>query len=337
MAKPKVFVTRKLAQEALDLISGETQMEVWPGELPPEREALLNKVRDADGLLSLLTDSIDAELMDAAPNLKVISNYAVGYDNVDLGEATRRGIVVGNTPGVLTETTADMAFALLMASARRLAEGHEYILKGRWRTWSPMVLLGQDIHGATLGIIGLGRIGAEVAKRARGFNMRVLYHGPHRKSGQLEKELGAKYVPELSDLLSAADFISIHVPLTPSTNGLIGAAEFDMMKKNAVLINTSRGGIVDQKALYQALESGRIFAAGLDVTAVEPIPQDDPLLTLKNVIITPHIASASVKTRTKMAMMAAENLLAGVKGELPPNCVNPEAIKPAHGTAHGGG
>ncbi len=330
MAKPKVFVTRKLAQEALDLISGETQMEVWPGELPPEREALLDKVRDADGLLSLLTDSIDAELMDAAPNLKVISNYAVGYDNVDLGEATRRGIVVGNTPGVLTETTADMAFALLMASARRLAEGHEYTLKGRWRTWSPMVLLGQDIHGATLGIIGLGRIGAEVAKRARGFNMRVLYHDPNRKSGRIEKELGAQFVHELSDLLSAADFISIHVPLTPSTNGLIGAAEFDMMKKNAVLINTSRGGIVDQKALYEALESGRIFAAGLDVTAVEPIPQDDPLLTLKNVIITPHIASASVRTRTKMAMMAAENLLAGLKGELPPNCVNPEAIKPAH-------
>ncbi len=326
MAKPKVFVTRKLAQEALDLISRETQMEVWPGELPPERETLLDKVRDADGLLSLLTDSIDAELMDAAPKLIVISNYAVGYDNVDLGEATRRGIVVGNTPGVLTETTADMAFALLMASARRLAEGHEYILKGRWRTWGPMVLLGQDIHGATLGIIGLGRIGAEMAKRARGFNMRILYHGPHRKSEQLEKELGATYVPELSDLLSAADFISIHVPLTPSTTGLIGAAEFDMMKKNAVLINTSRGGIVDQKALGQALESGRIFAAGLDVTAVEPIPRDDPLLTLKNVIITPHISSASVKTRTKMAMMAAENLLAGVKGELPPNCVNPEAV-----------
>lgn len=330
MAKPKVFVTRKLAQEALDSISGETQMEVWPGELPPEREALLDKVRDADGLLSLLTDSIDAELMDAAPNLKVISNYAVGYDNVDLGEATKRNIVVGNTPGVLTETTADMAFALLMASARRVAEGHEYTLKGRWRTWSPMVLLGQDIHGATLGIVGLGRIGAEMAKRARGFNMRVLYHDPHRKSGQLEKELGAKYVHELSDLLSAADFISIHVPLTPSTNGLIDAAEFDMMKKNAVLINTSRGGIVDQKALYEALKSGRIFAAGLDVTAVEPIPRDDPLLTLSNVIITPHIASASVKTRTKMAMMAAENLLAGLKGELPPNCVNPEAIKPVH-------
>lgn len=330
MAKSKIFVTRKLAQEALDLISRETQMEVWPGELPPEREALLDKVRDADGLLSLLTDSIDAELMEAAPNLKVISNYAVGYDNVDLGEATKRNIVVGNTPGVLTETTADMAFALLMASARRLAEGHEYTLKGRWRTWSPMVLLGQDIHGAALGIVGLGRIGAEMAKRARGFNMRVLYHDPHRKSGRIEKELGAQFVPELSDLLSAADFISIHVPLTPSTNGLIGVAEFDTMKKNAVLINTSRGGIVDQKALYEALKSGRIFAAGLDVTAVEPIPRDDPLLTLKNVIITPHIASASVKTRTKMAMMAAENLLAGLKGELPPNCVNPEAIKPVH-------
>ncbi|MBW2622275.1 MAG: D-glycerate dehydrogenase [Deltaproteobacteria bacterium] len=327
MAKPNVFVTRMIAQEALDMIARETQMEVWPGELPPAREVLLDKARDAEGLLTLLTDLVDARLMDSAPNLKVISNYAVGYDNVDIGEAGKRGIVVGNTPGVLAETTADMAFALLMASARRVAEGRDYTMKGHWKTWSPMVLLGQDIHGATLGIIGLGRIGAEVARRARGFNMRVLYHGPHRKSEQLEKELGVEYVPELKDILASADFISVHVPLTPSTEGLIGAAEFQLMKKNAVFINTARGGIVDQKALYEALRSGQIFAAGLDVTSVEPIPLDDPLLTLSNVIITPHIASASVKTREKMAMMAAENLLAGIKGELPPNCVNPEAFK----------
>jgi len=327
MAKPIVYVTRKLAQEALDMISRETRMEVWPGELPPEREVILDKARGADGLLTLLTDRIDARLMDAAPHLKVISNYAVGYDNVDIGEATKRGVVVGNTPGVLTETTADMAFALLMAAARRVAEGHDYTLKGRWKTWGPMVLLGQDIHGATLGIIGLGRIGTEVAKRARGFNMRVLYYGPNRKSEQIENELGAEYVPALNDLLSCSDFISVHVPLTSATERLIGEAEFNLMKKSAVFINTSRGGIVDQQALYEALKSEKIFAAGLDVTAVEPIPPDDPLLTLNNVIITPHIASASVRTREKMAMMAAENLLAGLERELPPNCVNPEAFK----------
>ena len=327
MPKPTVYVTRKLTQPALDMISQETRMEVWPGELPPEREVLLDKARHANGLLTLLTDRVDAELMDAAPHLQVISNFAVGFDNIDISEATKRGIVVGNTPGVLTETTADMAFALLMASARRVAEGHDYTLKGHWKTWGPMVLLGQDIHGATLGIIGLGRIGLEMAKRARGFNMRVLYHGPHRKSEHMEKELGAEYVPELSDLLSRSDFISIHVPLTPATERLMGEAEFKLMKKSAVFINTSRGGIVDQTALYEALTSGQIFAAGLDVTEVEPIPPDDPLLTLSNVIITPHIASASVKTREKMAMMAAQNLVAGIKGELPPNCVNPKAFK----------
>jgi glyoxylate reductase len=327
MAKPTVFVTRMIAQEALDMISRETRMEVWPGELPPEREVLLDKARDVDGLLTLLTDRVDARLMDSAPNLKVISNYAVGYDNVDIGEASKRGVVVGHTPGVLAETTADMAFALLMASARRVAEGHDYTLKGHWKTWGPMVLLGQDIHGATLGIIGLGRIGAEVARRARGFNMRVLYHDPHRKSEQMEKELGVEYVPELKDVLVSADFISVHVPLTPSTENLFGEAEFQLMKKNAVFVNTARGGVVDLKALYEALRSGQIFAAGLDVTAVEPIPPDDLLLTLSNVIITPHIASASVKTRKKMAMMAAENLLAGIRGELPPHCVNPEAFK----------
>ena len=327
MAKPKVFVTRRIAQEALDRIAAETEMELWPEELPPPYDLLVQKSGPADGLLTLLTDRLDAALLNAAPNLKVISNYAVGYDNVDLVEAGKRGIVVGNTPNVLTETTADMAFALLMASARRLVEGHEYTMKRHWKTWGPQVLLGQDIHGATLGIIGLGRIGAEMARRARGFDMRILYYGPHRKSETLEKELGVEYVPELKDLLSSSDFISVHLPLTPSTERLIGRAEFQLMKKTAVFINTARGGIVDQPALYEALRSGQIFAAGLDVTVVEPIPPDDPLLTLNNVIITPHIGSASVKTRKKMALMAAENLLAGIRGEMPPNCVNPEAFR----------
>jgi glyoxylate reductase len=330
MAKPKVFVTRRIAQEALDRIAAETEMELWPEELPPPYDLLVQKARPADGLLTLLTDRIDAGLMNAAPHLKVISNYAVGVDNVDLNEAGRRGILVGNTPDVLTETTADMAFALLMAAARRLVEGHEYTLKGHWKTWGPMVLLGQDIHGATLGLVGLGRIGVAMARRARGFNLRILYHEPDRKSEQLEKELGVAYVPELKNLLASSDFVSIHTPLTPATRGLIGEMEFQCMKKSAVFINTARGGIVDQKALYAALRSGRIFAAGLDVTAVEPIPRDDPLLSLSNVIVTPHIASASVMTRGKMAMMATENLLAGIRGELPPNCVNPEVFRFLH-------
>jgi len=327
MAKPRVYVTRRMAQEALDKIAQVTEMEVWPEELPPPYDVLLEKVRDVDGLLPLLTDRIDANLMDAAPRLKVISNMAVGYDNIDVPEATKRGIVVGNTPGVLTETTADMAFALLMAAARRVAEADAFTRKGRWKTWGPMVMLGQDIHRATLGIVGLGRIGTEIAKRAKGFNMKVLYYDEIRRSQEEEKQLGVEYVSELSTLLSKSDFVSIHVPLGPQTHHLIGAAEFALMKPTAILINTSRGPVVDQKALYEALKSHQIFAAAIDVTEVEPIPMDSPLLTLDNIIITPHISSASVATRTKMANMAAENLIAGVQGEIPPNCVNPEALK----------
>jgi len=227
---------------------------------------------------------------------------------------------------VLTETTADIAFALLMAAARRVVEADRHVRKGLWKTWGPMILLGQDIHHATLGIIGLGRIGIEVAKRARGFNMNVLYHDVVRNE-EKEKQLGMKYVSELNELLSKSDFISIHVPLLPETHHLIGASEFALMKPTAVFINTSRGPVVDQKALYEALSSGKIFAAGIDVTEIEPISPDDPLLTLENVVITPHIASASVHTRRNMAIMAAENILAGLRGEVLPNCVNPEVTQ----------
>lgn len=326
MARPRVFVSRLIAREALDMIAGATEMEVWHEELPPPYEVLLEKVRDVEGLLSLLSDRVDATLMDAAPKLKVVSNLAVGYDNISVPEATKRGIPVGNTPGVLTETTADLAFILLMTAARRVVAADNYVRKGQWKTWGPMILLGQDIHHSTLGIIGLGRIGTEVAKRARGFNMKVLYHDAVRRSEEEERQLGVEYVSELAELLSASDFISVHVPLLPETRHLIGASEFALMKPTAVLVNTSRGPVVDQKALYEALKSGRIFAAGIDVTEVEPIPADDPLLTLDNVVITPHIASASFSTRKNMALMAAENLLAGLKGETPPNCVNPEAL-----------
>jgi glyoxylate reductase len=304
------------------MIAEVAEIEIWLDELPPPYEVLLDKVRDVDGLLSLLTDRVDSALMAAATRLKVISNLAVGYDNIDVAEATRRGVWVGNTPGVLTETTADFTFALLMAATRRVVEADTYTRLGKWRTWGPMILLGQDIHGATLGIIGLGRIGAEVAKRAKGFNIKVIYHDEVRRSIEEETRLDVEYMPDLVKLLSNADFISIHVPLTPATYHLIGKTEFNSMKQTAVLVNTSRGQVVNQKALYEALKSRRIFAAAIDVTEVEPLPPEDTLLTLDNIIITPHIASASFTTRTRMAVMAAQNLLAGLRGEAPPHCVN---------------
>ncbi len=327
MTKPRVFVTRIMAQEALDKIAQVTEMEVWPEELPPPYEVLLEKARDAEGLVTLLSDRIDAALMDTAPKLKVVSNMAVGYDNISIAEATKRHIVVSNTPGVLNETTADLAFTLLMAAARRVVEAANYTRKRQWKTWGPKILLGQDIHNATLGIIGLGRIGAEVAKRGRGFNMKVLYYDILRRSEEEERQLGVEYVPGQAKLLPSADFITVHVPLLPQTHHLIGAAEFAMMKPTAVFINTSRGPVVDQRALYEALKSGQRFAAAIDVTEVEPISPDDPLLTLDNVIIAPHIASASFTTRKNMALMTAENLLAGLRGQAPPNCVNPEAFR----------
>jgi len=327
MSRPKVFVARKMAQEALDIIARQTEMDLWQEETAAPRDVLLNKVRDVEGMVTLLTEKIDAELMDAAPKLKVVSNVAVGFDNIDIPEATRRGILVGNTPGVLTNTTADFAWTLIMGAGRRVAEADRYTRAGKWKTWGPMILLGQDVHNATLGIIGCGRIGFEVAKRARGFNMKVLYYDIVRRKPEEEKEFGLEFVNNMQDLLKRADFVTVHVPLTKDTRQMISTAQFNAMKPTAVFVNTSRGPVVDQKALYEALKSGKIFSAGLDVTDPEPISMNDPLLTLENVTIAPHIASGSVVTRTKMALMAAENLLAGLKGELPPNCVNPEALK----------
>lgn len=320
--KPRVFITRMLPQPALDRILPVCETEVWQDELPPPREVLLSKVRNVDGLLSLLTDKIDAMLMDNAPKLRVISNCAVGFDNIDVPAATQRGIAVGNTPGVLTETTADFAFALLMAAARRVVEGDRYTRAGKWKTWGLTVLLGQDVYAATLGLIGLGRIGAAVAKRAKGFEMRVLYYDPYRRE-DLEKQLGITFA-DLDTVVREADFVSVHTPLTTETRHLVNAALLRKMKKTAILINTSRGPVVDQAALYAALRDGVIAGAALDVTDPEPIAMNDPLLTLENCIIAPHIASASVTTRTKMAVMAAENLLAGLRGEPLPNPVNPE-------------
>lgn len=325
MSKPRVYVTRLIPDEGLQTILAACDAEVWEGELPPPREVLLEKIKGKEGLLSLLTDKVDAELMDAAGGLRVISNYAVGFDNIDVKAATARGIPVGNTPGVLTETTADLAFALLMAVARRVVEGVDYVRAGRWKTWGPRLLLGQDVHGATLGLIGFGRIGQAMARRARGFNMRILYHDRARMP-EAEAALGATFV-DLDTLLRESDFVSLHTDLNPTTRHMIDAAALAKMKPTAILINSARGPIVDPVALADALRRGVIAGAGLDVTEPEPIPLDDPLLQLPNCVIVPHIASASVATRGLMARMAADNLLAGLRGERLPNCVNPEVYQ----------
>jgi glyoxylate reductase len=327
MPKARVFVTRLIPEAGLEMVTDYGDAEVWEDELPPPREVLLEKVKGVDGLLCLLTDPVDAELMDAAgPGLKVISNHAVGFDNVDVAEATRRGIPVGNTPGVLTATTADFAFTLLMSAARRVVEGDRYTRAGKWKTWGPKILLGQDVAGATLGIIGFGRIGKEMARRATGFNMRVLYHDPYVKEDAFAQEVGAEYA-DLPTLYSEADFISVHTPLSDATYHLLNAEAFRLTKPTAILINTARGPVVDPDALYHALTRNQLAAAALDVTEPEPIPEDSPLLTLDNLIITPHIASASVATRNKMATMAAANLIAGLKGERLPYCANPQVYR----------
>lgn len=322
--KPQVLVTRRVPQPGIDLLASACRVDLWDSDLPISRDVLLQRIADKDGLYCLLTERIDDELLDAAPRLRVVSQMAVGVDNIDVAACTHRGIPVGNTPGVLTETTADLTWALLLAAARRVVEGVDFVRAGRWLTWSPTALLGQDVHGATLGIIGLGRIGQAVARRARGFDMRVLYHSRQRKP-EAEQALDACYV-DLDELLAQSDFVSLHVSLTPETHHLIDRTALRTMKPSAVLINTARGGVVDHAALVEALRAGEIACAALDVTEPEPLPADHLLASLPNCIVVPHIASASVATRSRMAVMAAENLLAGLRGEALPNCVNPEAI-----------
>jgi glyoxylate reductase len=324
MKIPHIFITRRIPTDKLAQLSQYCQVDLWDEELPPPPQALLEHARGVEAILCLLTDRIDAEVMDAAgPQLKVISNCAVGYDNILVAEATRRGIPVGNTPGVLTDTTADFAFALLMAAARRVVEGDAFTRAGKWKTWGLTQLLGQDVTGATLGIIGFGRIGRGMAKRAQGFSMRVLYFDPAIQDDPYVAEFGAQRA-DLDSLLRQADFVSVHTPLSEATYHLIGTEALAKMKPTAILINTARGPIVDPEALYRALKDGVICYAALDVTEPEPIPMDHPLLTLPNIIIAPHIASASVKTRGKMIQMSIDNLLAGLRGERLPNCVNPE-------------
>ena len=325
MSKPRVYVTRVIPEKGLEMLREHCQVEVWPEELPPPKETILEKVRDCEGLLSLLTDPIDAEVMDAAPKLKVISQYAVGFDNIDIAEATRRGIPVGHTPGVLTDATADFAFTLLLAAARRVVEGADYVRAGRWKTWGPTLLLGADVWGATLGIIGFGRIGQAVARRGTGFNMRILAYDPYPNE-KAAAEIGVELV-DIVTLLRESDFVTLHTLLTKETYHLIGERELKMMKPTAILINTSRGPVVDPKALYKALKEGWITRAALDVTEPEPIPLDDPLLTLDNCLIVPHMASASITARTNMAIIAAKNLLAGLRGERLPHCANPQVYE----------
>lgn len=324
--KPKVVVTRKVPDKANELLAKHCELDVWPEEdTPIPREVLERKIRDADGLYCLLTDRVDRALLELAPRLRVISNMAVGYNNIDIEEATSRNILVTNTPDVLTETTADLTFALLMAAARRITEAERFLREGKWKTWSPMLLAGQDVYGATLGIIGLGRIGSAVARRARGFEMRVLYHSTHRNE-QAEREIGVQYAC-LDELLIKSDFVVIMTPLTSQTRNLIGARELALMKPTAVLINAARGGIVDEQALYDALKNGKIWAAGLDVFEQEPVPTDHPLLSLPNVTALPHIGSASIHTRIRMAELAAENLLDGLAGRVPKCLVNQEVAR----------
>lgn len=325
MSKPKVFVTRVIPDKGLDLIKDFCEVDLWEGELPPSRVELMHRVQGVDGLLCLLTDKVDGEVMDAAgEQLKVISNFAVGYDNIDVNAATARKLPVGNTPDVLTDATADFAFTLMLSAGRRVLEGDRYVRAGKWQTWGPMLLLGTEMRGSTLGLVGFGRIGKAMARRAVGFDMRVIYYDP----SEIKQDPDVKATSvDFETLLEESDFISLHTPLTPDTHHLIDSEALSKMKPGAVLVNTSRGPVVDLDALYEALKFKRIFAAGLDVTEPEPLPADHPLLTLDNIVIVPHIASASKTARDKMAWLAAKNLIAGLKGEHLPNCVNPQVYK----------
>jgi glyoxylate reductase len=309
----KVFVTRALPGGALARLAAEHELDVWPDRRPPPREALLEGVRDADGLLPMLTDRVDAELMDAAPKLRAISNYAVGVDNIDVAAATERGLPVGNTPGVLTDTTADLAVALMLGIARRLLDGDAYVRRGDWLTWEPDQLLGRDLYGSTVGIVGFGRIGQAVARRLEGFDCTVLHTS---RSGGVSFE----------ELLDRSDFVSVHTPLTPETRGLIDADALGRMKPTAYLVNTARGPVVDTEALAAALHAGEIAGAALDVTDPEPLPADHPLLDAPKLLVLPHLGSATHATRERMADMAVDNMLAALRGEPMPNQVNESGL-----------
>jgi glyoxylate reductase len=320
----KIFVTRRIPEPGLKLLEKHHQVEINPYDRVLTKEEIIKGVKGKDGLLCLLTDLIDADVINSEPKLKMISSYAVGYNNIDVKAATKRGIPVSNTPGVLTDATSDMAWALLFSVARRIVEADKFTRTGKFKGWGPMLMHGQDVTNKTLGVVGAGRIGTAFALKSKGFNMNVLYVD-EKKNETLEKEVNAKKVT-FDEILKKSDFISLHVPLIPSTHHLIGEKELKMMKKNAVLINTSRGPVVDEQALVFALKEKQIFGAGLDVYENEPEVTEE-LKKLDNVVLQPHSSSATIETRTKMAVMAAENMVAGLKGEIPNNCVNKEVFK----------
>ena len=326
MSKPKVYITRDIPERGLNLIKKHFDAEMWPDYAPPPKNVIIDKAKNVDAIVSLLSDKIDAEVFDVAPKLRIVSQIAVGFDNINIPEATKRGIYVTNTPEVLTDTTADFAWALLMALARRVVEADKYVHAGQWKVaWHPSMLQGRDVYGATIGIVGAGRIGYAVAKRAKGFDMKILFYDVIPRP-EMEKDLGAKKV-DLDTLFKESDFVSIHVPLMKETHHLVNAERLKLMKKTAFLINNSRGPVVDEKALYEALKTGRISGAGLDVFEQEPTSMDNPLLKLDNVVVAPHISSASYETRSRMSEMVAENLIAFFEGKKPPNLVNPDVLK----------
>jgi glyoxylate reductase len=324
MAKPKVLATHRLFEPARQILQENCDVEYWDKPERPPREEVLRRVKDKEGLICLLTEKVNDELLQAAPKLRIAANVAVGFDNIDVAACTKRGVVATNTPGVLDETTADFAWTLLMAVARRLGEGETLARSGNWKGWDLDQLVGTDVWGKTLGIVGFGRIGRAVARRASGFQMKVIYTDAVRAATEVEKELRVEF-REMNALLAEADFISVHTPLLPETRGLLDASKFQRMKRTAFLINTARGPVVDEAALVAALESGKIAGAALDVYEKEPAVH--PGLKRSNVVLAPHIASASLETRTKMACMAAENVIALLKGGRPANVLNSEALK----------
>lgn len=326
MPKPEIYITRELPERGLNIIKKHFDAEVWPEYAPPPKKTIMEKAKNVDALVSLLSDKIDAEVFNASPKLKIVSQLAVGFDNIDIPEATKRGIYVTNTPEVLTDTTADFAWLLLMAVARRIVEADKYVHTGQWKVgWHPAMLTGRDIHNTTIGIVGAGRIGYAMAKRAKGFDMNILFYDVIPRP-EMEKDFGAEKT-DLDTLLKESDFVSLHVPLMKETHHLINAEKLKLMKKTAYLINNARGPVVDEKALYEALKNGQIAGAGLDVFEQEPTPLDNPLLKLDNVVVAPHISSASLETRAKMSEIVADNLVSFFEGKKPPNLVNPDVMK----------
>ncbi len=325
MPADKIFITRShIIPEAIAYLQSRYEVEVWQQNFSPPRSLLLEKAQQCQAMLTEVTDIIDSEILDNAPTLKVVANRAVGLDNIDIPAATRNGILVGNTPGVLHESCADFTFGLILSLARNIAYGEQKIRAKEWTVFDQIPYLGTDVHGATLGIIGMGLIGTAVANRARAFDMRIIYYSRTRKPA-VEAEIGAEWRDDMDTILSEADFVSLHMPLTPQTEYLISKRELELMQPTAFLINTTRGRTVNPRDLYNALSSGVIAGAAIDVTDPEPIPFDDPLLSLDNLLVTPHIASASRQTVRRMGQMSADNIIAALEGKSMPSCVNPEA------------